>query len=149
MFEVERGVACMSALIKNMIRDCVGDERIPLPNVKTAILNKVVDYCKYHKNVPPKAINKLLTSNNLMECGVSAWDSTFLHIEQGEFFNLIMAGNYVDIERLLPLTCTNVAAGVKGKSAEETQKQCNLVNDFTLGEEAHLRENFWCEEPWN
>ena len=80
--KVERGVACMPALIKNMIRDCVGDERIPLPNVKTAILNKVVDYCKYHKNVPPKAINKLLTSNNLMECGVSASGSTFLHIEQ-------------------------------------------------------------------
>ena len=149
MFEVERGVACMSALIKNMIRDCVGDERIPLPDVKAAILNNVVDYCTYHKNVPPKAINKLLTSNNLMECGASACDPTFLHIEQGEFFNLIMAANYLDIERLLPLTCTKVAAGVKGKSAEEIRKQYNLVNDFTLVEEAHLRENLRCEEPWN
>ena len=97
--EVERGVACMSALIKNMIEDCgTNDEEIPLPCVKIAILCKVIDYCKYHKNVPPKAINKPLTSTNLMECGVSAWDSTFLHIEQGELFNLIMAANYIDIE---------------------------------------------------
>ena len=32
-----------------MVDDSGTDEEIPLPNVKTAILSKVIDYCKYHK----------------------------------------------------------------------------------------------------
>ena len=54
IFEVEPEVACMSTLIKNMVDDCGTDEEIPLPNVKTAMLGKVMDYCKYHKDNPPK-----------------------------------------------------------------------------------------------
>ena len=38
VFEVERGVACMSGLIRNMIEDCgTNDDEIPLPSVKIAI----------------------------------------------------------------------------------------------------------------
>lgn len=33
-----------------MVDDSGTDEEIPLPNVKTAILSKVIDYCKYHKD---------------------------------------------------------------------------------------------------
>lgn len=54
-------MACMSTLIKpativfsvlleelrNMVEDSGTDEEIPLPNVKTAILSKVIDYCKW------------------------------------------------------------------------------------------------------
>eukprot|EP00437_Effrenium_voratum_P010787 CAMPEP_0181440926 /NCGR_PEP_ID=MMETSP1110-20121109/23233_1 /TAXON_ID=174948 /ORGANISM="Symbiodinium sp., Strain CCMP421" /LENGTH=67 /DNA_ID=CAMNT_0023564773 /DNA_START=57 /DNA_END=257 /DNA_ORIENTATION=+ len=53
IFEVEPEVATMSTLIKNMVEDSGTDEEIPLPNVKTAILSKVIDYCKYHKDSPP------------------------------------------------------------------------------------------------
>ena len=52
IFEVEPDVACMSTLIKNMVDDSGTDEEIPLPNVKTAILSKVIDYCKFHKESP-------------------------------------------------------------------------------------------------
>ena len=47
IFEVEPEVACMSTLIKNMVDDSGTDEEIPLPNVKTAILSKVIDYCNF------------------------------------------------------------------------------------------------------
>merc|ERR1712032_1721049 len=43
IFEVEPEVACMSTLIKNMVDDSGTDEEIPLPNVKTAILSKVIE----------------------------------------------------------------------------------------------------------
>ena len=42
----------MSTLIKNMVDDSGTDEEIPLPNVKTAILSKVIDYCTYHQRDP-------------------------------------------------------------------------------------------------
>merc|ERR1712080_787590 len=60
IFEVEPEVACMSTLIKNMVDDSGTDEEIPLPNVKTAILSKVIDYCKYHKDNAPEEIQKPL-----------------------------------------------------------------------------------------
>ena len=42
VFEVPRDVACMSTLVANMVEDGSCDEEIPLPNVKTAILAKVI-----------------------------------------------------------------------------------------------------------
>merc|ERR1712032_1013520 len=147
IFEVEPEVACMSTLIKNMVDDSGTDEEIPLPNVKTAILSKVIDYCKYHKDKPPEEIQKPLKSTNLMECGVSEWDSEYVNIEQEVLFELILAANYLDIKSLLDLTCAKVASMIKGKNTEEIRKQFNIVNDFTPEEEAQVREeNRWCED---
>jgi len=149
IFEVEPEVACMSTLIKNMVDDSGTDEEIPLPNVKTAILSKVIDYCKYHKDNPPEEIQKPLKSTNLMECGVSEWDSEYVNIEQEVLFELILAANYLDIKSLLDLTCAKVASMIKGKTTEEIRKQFNIVNDFTPEEEAQVREeNRWCEDAW-
>lgn len=53
-------------LARNMVDDSGTDEEIPLPNVKTAILSKVIDYCKYHKDSPPEEIQKPLKSTNLV-----------------------------------------------------------------------------------
>eukprot|EP00812_Abedinium_dasypus_P008740 NODE_2479_length_927_cov_1025.308486.p1 GENE.NODE_2479_length_927_cov_1025.308486~~NODE_2479_length_927_cov_1025.308486.p1 ORF type:complete len:193 (+),score=64.03 NODE_2479_length_927_cov_1025.308486:3-581(+) len=147
VFEVEPEVACMSTLIKNMVEDSGTDEEIPLPNVKTAILSKVTDYCKYHKDNPPEEIQKPLKSTNLVECGVSEWDSEYVNIEQEVLFELILAANYLDIKSLLDLTCAKVASMIKGKNTEEIRKQFNIVNDFTPEEEAQVREeNRWCED---
>ena len=55
-----------SCIARNMVDDSGTDEEIPLPNVKTAILSKVIDYCKYHKDSPPEEIQKPLKSTNLV-----------------------------------------------------------------------------------
>ena len=147
IFEVEPEVACMSTLVRNMVDDSGTDEEIPLPNVKTAILSKVIDYCKYHKDSPPEEIQKPLKSTNLVECGVSEWDNEYVNIEQEVLFELILAANYLDIKSLLDLTCAKVASMIKGKNTEEIRKQFNIVNDFTPEEEAQVREeNRWCED---
>mmetsp|Transcript_56590 Transcript_56590/g.127701 ORF Transcript_56590/g.127701 Transcript_56590/m.127701 type:complete len:164 (+) Transcript_56590:101-592(+) len=147
VFEVDQEVASMSTLIKNMVDDSGTDEEIPLPNVKTAILSKVIDYCKYHKDNPPEEIQKPLKSINLIECGVSEWDSEYVSIDQEVLFELILAANYLDIKSLLDLTCAKVASMIKGKNTEEIRKQFNIVNDFTPEEEAQVREeNRWCED---
>eukprot|EP00933_Yihiella_yeosuensis_P035309 TRINITY_DN2882_c1_g1_i1.p1 TRINITY_DN2882_c1_g1~~TRINITY_DN2882_c1_g1_i1.p1 ORF type:complete len:194 (-),score=45.58 TRINITY_DN2882_c1_g1_i1:140-634(-) len=147
VFEVDPEVACMSTLIKNMVDDSGTDEEIPLPNVKTAILSKVIDYCKFHKENPPEEIHKPLKSVSLLECGVSHWDDEYVNIEQEVLFELILAANYLDIKSLLDLTCAKVASMIKGKNTEEIRKQFNIVNDFTPEEEAQVREeNRWCED---
>ena len=43
--EVDQQIAQTSVLIKSMIEDSGPEEDIPLPNVKKAILEKVIEFC--------------------------------------------------------------------------------------------------------
>lgn len=147
LFVVEKDLCMMSNLLKNMIEDAGLDEEIPLPNVKSGVLQKVIDYCKQHRHQAAEEIQKPLKSHQLLECGVSEWDNEFVSIEQEILFELILAANYLDIKGLLDLTCAKVASLIKGKTPEEIRTQFNISNDFTPEEEAQVREeNKWCED---
>jgi S-phase kinase-associated protein 1 len=45
--EVDVDVASKSVLIKGMIDDSGIEEEIPLPNVKKAVLDKIIQFCTY------------------------------------------------------------------------------------------------------
>uniref|UniRef100_A0A453GRN5 SKP1 component POZ domain-containing protein n=1 Tax=Aegilops tauschii subsp. strangulata TaxID=200361 RepID=A0A453GRN5_AEGTS len=47
-FQVEEAVAIESQTIRHMIEDDCADNGIPLPNVDSKILAKVIEYCKKH-----------------------------------------------------------------------------------------------------
>ncbi len=60
------------------LEDAGDDEAIPLFNVKADILEKVIEYCKHHKDSRPDEIAKPLKSANLQEvifmrCVLSQW----------------------------------------------------------------------------
>merc|ERR1711964_302575 len=136
----------MSELVKTMWEGDKEELEIPLPNVKSAILKKVIEYMKYHHTNPAKEIEKPLKSANMREV-VNEWDATFVEIDQETLFELILAANYMDIKPLLDLTCAKVASMIKGKSPEEIRKKFNIQNDFTPEEEEAVRaENKWAEE---
>jgi S-phase kinase-associated protein 1 len=150
-FEIKCEYAMQSKLVANMIEDQGGDESVPLPNVKSAILKKVIDYLNHHgENPGAEEIQKPLKSKNLVECGVSQWDADFVadtNLTQEQLFEVILAANFMDIKSLLDLTCAKVASMIKGKNTEEIRAQFNIVNDFTPEEEAQVREeNRWCED---
>ena len=63
--EVDVEIASKSVLIKGMIDDSGVEEEIPLPNVKRAILDKIISFCSYIKDNTPPEIEKPLRSNNL------------------------------------------------------------------------------------
>ena len=65
------------------------ETEIPLPNVKTSVLKKVVKYLTYHTENPAKEIEKPLKSANMAEV-VSQWDADFVDVEQEELFELIL-----------------------------------------------------------
>jgi len=113
------------------------DEVIPLCNVDTATLGKIIDYCRHHKGKQPELVSKPLRSRDLIDCGVGKWDSEFVDIEQDMLFKLIGAGNYLDIESLLDLCCAKVASMIKGRTADEVMQQFN-ISDFTPDEEAQV-----------
>jgi len=148
-FEVSVDIATMSVLVETMFNpEQPEDEvqKIPLPNVKTSILAKVIEFLTHYKEEEMTKIEKPLKSSNMNEV-VQEWYADFVNIEQETFFELILAANFMDIKPLLDLTCATVASMVKGKTPEEIRQHFNIVNDFTPAEEAQIRqENKWCEE---
>lgn len=118
----------------------------PLPNVKTQVLRKVIEFCEHHLEEPMTEIEKPLKSQNMADV-VQKWYADFVDLEQVLLFELILAANYMDIKPLLDLTCATVASMIKGKTPEEIRATFNITNDFSPEEEAQVREeNKWCEE---
>ncbi|KAI4389988.1 hypothetical protein MLD38_002147 [Melastoma candidum] len=138
-FEVEEAVALESQTIKHMIEDDCADSGIPLPNVNSKILAKVIEYCKKH-------VDSSKASSSLDE-ELKIWDADFVKVDQATLFDLILAANYLNIKGLLDLTCQTVADMIKGKTPEEIRKTFNIKNDFTPEEEEEVRrENQWAFE---
>ncbi|CAN1771371.1 SKP1-like protein 1A [Linum perenne] len=136
-FEVEEVVATESQTIKHMIEDDCADSEIPIPNVTSQILAKVIEYCRKHVEAGNDDINKDLKN----------WDADFVSVDQKTLFDLILAANYLNIKGLLDLTCQTVADMIKGKTPEEIRKTFNIKNDFTPEEEEEVRrENQWAFE---
>ncbi|CAA0827721.1 Transcription factor ABORTED MICROSPORES [Striga hermonthica] len=92
IFEVDESVACESQTIKHMIEDGCSTNAIPLPNVSSEVLSKVIDYCRRH--VEEKAEDKL-----------KEFDAEFVKVDNGLLLELIKAANYLNIEGMLDITC--------------------------------------------
>ena len=147
--EVDKEIACKSILVKGIVDDSDGaNEEIPLPTVKKAILEKILEFCEYiHKNSPPE-IDKPLRSSELRDV-VNEWYANFVNLEQEVLFELIMAANFLDIKSLLELACAKVSSIIKGMTIPEIRKYFNIENDFTPEEEAQIMdENRWAEESF-
>ncbi|KAG5551512.1 hypothetical protein RHGRI_009808 [Rhododendron griersonianum] len=129
-----KAVALQSQTIKHMIEDDCADTGIPLPNVTSGVLSKVIEYCKKHAESPGPNDDDRAGNDAL-----KTFDAKFIDVDQGLLFDLILAANYLDIKSLLDLTCQTVADMIKGKTPEEVRKIFNIVNDFTPEEEDEVR----------
>ncbi|KAK4477753.1 hypothetical protein RD792_017014 [Penstemon davidsonii] len=141
-FELEETVAIQSQTIKHMIEDDCADNTIPLPNVTSKVMAKVIEYCKCHATKTDKpADEKIKDDLN------KAFDAEFMKIDLSSIFDLILAANYLDIKSLLDLSCETVADMTKEMSPEEVRTTFNIKNDFTPEEEVQVRkENAWAFE---
>ncbi|CAL9006068.1 unnamed protein product [Prunus brigantina] len=138
IFEVEEAVAMQSQTIRHMMEDDCADGAIPLPNVTSNILAKVIEYCRKHKEEAADGENKEILKD---------WDAEFVKLDQVTLFHLIMTANYLNIKSLLDLTAQTVANMIKEKTPEEIRETFNIKNDFTPEEEKKIREeNQWAFE---
>ncbi|XP_042391964.1 SKP1-like protein 1 [Zingiber officinale] len=139
-FEVDAAVAMVSKTIEHMVEfDCVEDT-IPLPNVTSRILVKVIEYCQKHVLDDPAK-----SSDDKAE--LKSWDDNFVKVDQATLFELMLAANYMDIKGLLDLLCQSVADMITGKTPKEIRKTFSIKNDFTPEEEEKVRrESQWAFE---
>ncbi|XP_074302334.1 SKP1-like protein 1B [Silene latifolia] len=156
-FDVDEIVAMESQTIKHMVEDDCADNVIPLPNVTSTILAKVIEYCKKHVDSASSNSADTTATGATATCtatgtaavdeDLKAWDVEFVKVDQSTLFDLILAANYLNIKSLLDLTCQTVADMIKGKTPEEIRKTFNIKNDFTPEEEEEVRrENQWAFE---
>ncbi|KAG2077958.1 E3 ubiquitin ligase SCF complex, Skp subunit [Suillus decipiens] len=149
-FVVDKEVVERSVLIKNMLED-VGesDQSIPLANVSSTVLRKVIEYCEHHRGEPlPSAdADQNQDETRKRTTDISEWDQKFITVDQEMLFEIILAANYLDIKSLLDVGCKTVANMIKGKTPDEIRRLFNIVNDFTPEEEAQIKkENEWAED---
>lgn len=141
-FEVDESVAVQSQTIAHLIEDdCVKNE-VPVPNVTSRILVKVLEYCQRHV-VGDDDGGGALTEEE--KADLKKWDAEFVNTDQSTIFEMILASNYLNVKSLLDLLCQTIADQIAAcNSADEIREKFQIENDFTPEEEeAVRRENEW------
>ncbi|KIK50301.1 hypothetical protein GYMLUDRAFT_78536 [Collybiopsis luxurians FD-317 M1] len=144
-FQAERDVLERSVLLKNMLEDVQDSSNsIPLPNVASAVLEKVLHFCEHHRGDPLPVPEE--DETRMRKIVIEDWDYDFISANCDIVFEIIMAANYLDIKDLLDLGCKYVASLIKGKSTEQIRELFHIVNDLTPEEEEKIKkENQWAE----
>ncbi|KAF3595734.1 hypothetical protein DY000_02023912 [Brassica cretica] len=136
----------MSPRIKRMIEDDRTGNGITIPNVNSAALAKVIEYCKKHVEA------------NADDTELKAWDLDFARALEGldkdaffvkieSFDDILQAAHFLNIGGLFDLTCKTVAEMVRGKTVDQIRDIFHIKNDYTDAEEAKMRkENAWAFE---
>eukprot|EP00301_Raphidiophrys_heterophryoidea_P012954 c20284_g1_i1.p1 GENE.c20284_g1_i1~~c20284_g1_i1.p1 ORF type:complete len:164 (-),score=35.81 c20284_g1_i1:61-552(-) len=138
-FKVKREQAQLLQTVNAALEDAQSEDVVPISNVKADILKKVLDYCEYTTT----------ESKTKTEDERRKWEEEYLALDHPTLFQLILAANFLNCQKLLDLTCKSVADQIRGKSSEQIRQHFNIKNDFTPDEEEEVRkENQWCEDAF-
>merc|ERR1712138_106598 len=139
----------MSALLKAMIDEYDDNDieesdnlqELPLPNVSSEILIKVIEFCTYYVNTEKMCeIEKPLPDSDL-KVVVGNWYGTFIQkMDLETTFEVILASNFMDIKSLLDLSCASIGAQHMGKTTAQCQehfRELREANESTSEREAN------------
>ncbi|XP_058805975.1 S-phase kinase-associated protein 1-like [Phymastichus coffea] len=146
IFHVDFETIQQSTTIKTMLEDLgsidnTDSNPIVLSIVKGSILEKVLEWCEYHKNDPPYDETEDIEKN---ATNIIPWDKRFMEVENNILFNIILAANYLDIKGLLDVGCKTVANMIKGKSLEEIRQAFTTKENKGINEKEEKND---CERP--
>merc|ERR1712096_338118 len=117
-FKVPWEVACMSDVIKNMVEDLgpVDEESIPLDVIRGNILEKVIHFCRKHKDDRPMLEEDIRDAREEELCG---FDEQFVDMDNEMLYELTLAANFLCIRRLVDVTAKKIMLMLRGKTTEE------------------------------
>ena len=140
VFEIDGKTAALSGLLVDFVsedEDGDQDEPIPLANVTSDVMKKVIEWAEHHKDDPNQEENE----GERRTDNISAWDANFMKVDQGMMFSLILAANYLKIDGLLKLACDTVANMIRGKTPNEIRQTFNIQSNSENSQENPVREN--------
>uniref|UniRef100_A0A0E0N8G2 SKP1-like protein n=1 Tax=Oryza rufipogon TaxID=4529 RepID=A0A0E0N8G2_ORYRU len=121
-FEVE-AVGMESQTIRHMIEDKCADNGIPLPNVNSKILSKVIEYCNKHVHAS--------ADDSTSSADLKNWTPTSSRSTRPPSSTSSCCADHM----------------IKGKTPEEIRKTFNIKKDLAPEEEEEIRrENQWAFE---
>ncbi|KAK4361487.1 hypothetical protein RND71_020439 [Anisodus tanguticus] len=133
-FELEESIVIQCQTIKHMVED--GFSLIPLQNVDTKTLTKIIEYMKKHAEK---------TESNKEE--IKNFNKEFVKGSFDDQFELVSAANYLHINGLMDLLCQSIADRINNKSVRAVREIFNISNDYTPDEEEKVRdEHKWAHE---
>merc|ERR1719265_2622611 len=88
-FELDARYVVLSRMITLFVEHGDDDAVVPL-QMKSSVLERVVDYLVYHEGKEPAQIQKPLRSADLLRCGVCEWDARFVDVDHETLFNLVV-----------------------------------------------------------
>ena len=133
-----------SLLLKNTLNDYPDHAEIPLKNVKSEILKKIIEYLEHYENEEPKEIPKPLPDNNF-EKHVDKWDYDFINLDLETISEIIISANHMDIKPLLELASAKVASIIRVYDKKKIREEFHISNDLKPKEEEELIN----EETWS
>ncbi|KAJ6648976.1 S-phase kinase-associated protein 1, partial [Pseudolycoriella hygida] len=138
IFEIDsRIVECMGTIKHTMKNAYEDNDPIPLPNVDSATLKKVLEWADHHKDDPVSIQDDAKEQKRTDD--ITDWDREFLKVDHHILFAMILAANYLDMSQLLEITSKTVANMLKGKTADEIRTMLHIEDDLTKEEKAELR----------
>ena len=104
IFNVKEEIIFQSNLIKNMLSELesTDDQIIPLPNVNSSTLEKILKYMEHHKDDEGEVIEEPKQGERDSTIH-DVWDRDFIDIPEENLEQVILAANYLDIKNLLTL----------------------------------------------
>lgn len=118
--DVELETLRQSPTLEGLRQNSVDPRRIEVPNVAFLTLRKSLEFCEHYRHSSPKEIPRPLPSSNLVECGVDAWDASFIELDSlQELVDLTVCATFLELPGLLVLCCAKLAAITRADRAPQ------------------------------
>ena len=120
----------LSKFLKDFNND-FPDKDIPLNEVDSKSLKKIIEYLKHYTDEKPKEIPKPLSSGDLKPV-LSEFDYNFItSVSFPDCVPLVNAANYLDIPGLCDLVCARLASEMLNCEVEEAREKFSIECDMT------------------
>ncbi|KAL5813283.1 hypothetical protein ACOSQ3_028233 [Xanthoceras sorbifolium] len=137
-FEVTEPIAMQMGTVRSLLEEddssasAFGSSiTVPLLNVPSTCLVKVIEYCKKHGQFRAKSTP---------EDQVKAFDSGLVKdLSNDMIIELLLCSNYLDAKELLEMVEKAIAKRIEDKSPEFVRKFFGIECDFSPEEEARVR----------
>ncbi|KAI4353137.1 hypothetical protein L6164_002108 [Bauhinia variegata] len=149
VFTIEQDIAKEFGILERIMEEDGFSEFFPVPNVRSAALEKVIQYCRKHLEFRTRAAQHGGGQTDIHNSGdAKAFDDGFVSdLSNNELRELIFAANYLEVKELLDLLSQTIADRIKNKSVEYAREFLGIENDYTTEELNALREkNAWAFE---
>lgn len=140
-FQIYKKVTTMSQLLKGAIEDYTGKINIPLTEINSKTLQKVIEYLEHWSNTLPSEIKKPIESHQMTQL-VDQWSAAYIDsLSLEEIGDLAIAANFMEIPPLVELCCCKISAIGISKPVDELFIEYGIdPNSFTEAERRKIRE---------